>query len=205
MCHSGRRGRARKIRSTNAYACMITDLPFPPSKTKFIKKSHACKTHRRHTRRWVAADSCKTSGTWRGKQQKMEVCFFHCVIYISPISSTLSAPVAVCSPLLPLLLLSSHTHTRTQYISFSHGTGRCTVCIIEIDPVIQLHTTKNSPEVLAAAAAWQRAQPRPTMETRSTKHTHSYEQMLHILTNVSTTKAYEVCLFEKKKKKGVRV
>lgn len=181
---------------------------FPPSKTKFIKKSHACKTHRRHARRWVAEDSCKTSGTWRGKQQKMEVCFFHCVIYISPISSTLSAPVAVCSPLLLLLSSQTHTYTHTQYISFSHGTGRCTVCIIEIDPVIQLHTTKNSTEVLAAAAAWQRAQPRPTMETRSTKHTHSYEQTLHILTNVSTIKAYnEVCSVKKKqlKKKGVRV
>lgn len=62
----------------------------------------------------------KNNGKWKF--------VFHCVIYIS---STLSAPMPH----------PTHTRARTQtHSSFSRGTGRRTMCIIEIDPVIQLHT-----------------------------------------------------------------
>lgn len=43
--------------------------------------------------------------------------------------------------LFPLQCPIQHTHAHARtHSSFSRGTGRCTMCIIEIDPVIQLHT-----------------------------------------------------------------
>lgn len=52
-----------------------------------------------------------------------------------------------CAP--PSTPTDTHTHTHTPnhtcmytHSSFSHGTDRCTMCIIEIDPVIQLHNQK---------------------------------------------------------------
>lgn len=139
MCHSWRRGRASKIRSTNAYACMIIDLRFP----LFYKNQ----TYIKHSATpWNNKSLLDRAKRWEhgvGKTTEKWKFVFHRVIYISPISSTLSAPVAVCSPQPFLPSPPPYTQTHT-HISFSHGTGRCTVCIIEIDPVIQLHTTKTA-------------------------------------------------------------
>ena len=137
----------------------------------------------------------------------MEVCFFHCVIYISPISSTLSAPVAVCSPRPSSPSSSSssshhtQTHTHTQYISFSHGTGRCTVCIIEIDPVIQLHTTKKTAQKSSLQLQPDRGHCQGQRWRPGAPNTPTVmNKRFHILPNVLTIKAYnEVCSVIKKK------
>lgn len=96
---------------------------FPPLMGTLLTSAHP-------TRRESAA--APTAATWPWKTTE------NGSLFSTALSTSLPSQA-----LFPLQCPIQHTHTHTRartHSSFSRGTGRCTMCIIEIDPVIQLHT-----------------------------------------------------------------
>lgn len=118
MCHSGRRGRARKIRSTtNVYACMITDLPSPPQKQSLLKNH----THVKHTAdtRGVGSQRIRAKRAEHGVENNRKWKF----VFSTALSTSL--PSQALFPLqwlfaAPSSSSSHHRHTHTH----THSTSR---------------------------------------------------------------------------------
>ena len=187
---------------------MITDLPFPPIKKQSLLKitrvSNAPQTHealgrsglvqnernmaRKNNRKWKFVFSTALSTSLPSQA-------------LFPLQWLFAAPDPPPPPPPPPPLIT-HRHTHTQYISFSHGTGRCTVCIIEIDPVIQLHTTKKTAQKSSLQLQPDRGHCQGQRWRPGAPNTPTVmNKRFHILPNVLTIKAYnEVCSVIKKKK-----
>lgn len=101
------------------------------------------------------------------QQRKMEVLFSTALSHLCHLKHSFRSSGCLQPATPPPAPSSPHTRTHTQCVSFSHGTGRCTLCIVEIEPVIQLHTTKQHQVSLAADAARQRAPPGPVTSSRA--------------------------------------
>lgn len=115
VCHSRRRGRTGKIRSTNAYACMIIN-PASALKIEFIKNYTYLKFIAATTQNKSQYIRVKLLEHGAEKQRKIEVCFPLRYLHLSHFKHSFRS-----SGCLPPRPPSTHAHTHAYTLSTSRS------------------------------------------------------------------------------------